>query len=165
MSPLFTGDTINVFLVPYGSASSHFIFELAKLYESFGSASAMECIALKAAVVLPALLLQKPHIQSKSSRNIKCLECCLHLWYGDNDALLIEGHTIQQHLQHSHCTPWLIALTYLLAWFSRERLKLPCGSSQNSLGAHSWLSPLQLESLLSSLNLLRNILMLSQLLQ
>ena len=52
----------HIFLVPYGSAGSHFVIEVAKLYESFGSASAMECIALKAAMVLHALLLQKPHM-------------------------------------------------------------------------------------------------------
>ena len=96
----------NLFLVPYGSAGSHFVTELAKLYEGFGSASAMECIALKAAMVLPALLLQKPHIQSKSREHIKCLERRLHLWReGDIDALLAEGHTIQQHLQHSYRIP------------------------------------------------------------
>ena len=96
----------NLFLVPYGSAGSHFVTELAKLYESFGSASAMECIALKAAMVLPALLLQKPHIRSKSRENINCLERHLHLWHeGDIDALLVEGYTIQRHLQHSHRTP------------------------------------------------------------
>ena len=96
MSPLFTGNT-NLFLVPYSNAGSHFITELAKLYESFGSASAMECIriALKAAMVLLALLLQKPHMGSKSHKSIKCLERCLHLWHeGDIDALLVEGHTI-----------------------------------------------------------------------
>ena len=96
----------NLFLVPYSSAGSHFVTELAKLYESFGSASAMECIALKAAMVLPALLLQKPHMRSKSRDHVKCLKCRLHLWCaGDIDALLVEGQTIQQHLQHSHRTP------------------------------------------------------------
>ena len=62
-------------------------------------------IALKAAMVLPALL-QKPHMISKSRDHVKCLECCLHLWCeGDINALLVEGQTIQQHLQHSHRTP------------------------------------------------------------
>ena len=66
----------------------------------------MECIALKAAMVLPALLLQKPHIRSKSYENINYLERRLHLGHeGDIDALLVEGHTIQWHLQHSYCTP------------------------------------------------------------
>ena len=96
----------NLFLVPYGSVGCRFISELAKLYEGFGSASAMECIALKSAMVLPALLLQKPHARSKSREHVKCLERRLLLWCeGDVDALLIEGQTIQQHLQHSYCTP------------------------------------------------------------
>ena len=69
----------NFFLVPYGSAGSQFVTKLAKLYVGFSSASAMECIALKAAMVLPASLFQKPHMQSKSRDNIKCLESCLHL--------------------------------------------------------------------------------------
>ena len=45
---------------------TQFITELAKLYDGYGSASAMESVALKAAMVLPPLLLQKPHRQSKS---------------------------------------------------------------------------------------------------
>ena len=62
----------------------------------------MESIALKAAMVLPALLLQKPHKQSKSCEHIKCLECHLHLWQeGDIDALLKEGSVIQLHLRCS----------------------------------------------------------------
>ena len=65
----------NLFLVPFGSVGSHFVIGLAKLYESYGSASAMESIALKAAMVLPPLLLQKPHRQSKFRENIKCLVC------------------------------------------------------------------------------------------
>ena len=56
----------------------------------------------------------------------------------------------------------LTALTYLLAWSSKERLKLLCGSLQNSLGAHSCLSPLHLGSLLCLMNLFRNILILPQ---
>ena len=92
----------NLFLVPFGSVGSHFVIELAKLYESYGSASAMECIALKAAMVLPPLLLQKPHRQSKSREHIKCLERRLQLWReGDITTLLDEGLTIQQHLKHS----------------------------------------------------------------
>lgn len=38
-----------------------FVTKLAKLFESYGFASAMESIALKAAKILPALVLQKPH--------------------------------------------------------------------------------------------------------
>ena len=50
---------------------------------------------------------------------------------GDIDALLVECHTIQQHLQHSHHTP--TDSSHIFARLvSRERLKLPCGFSQNS---------------------------------
>ena len=38
----------------------------------------------------------------------------------------------------------LTALAYLLAWSSKERLNLLCGSSQNRLGAHFCLSPLRI---------------------
>ena len=55
---------------------------------------------------VPALLLQKPHARSKSREHVKCLERRLLLWCeGDIDALLVEGQTIQQHLQHSYRTP------------------------------------------------------------
>ena len=50
----------NLFLVPFGSMGTQFVTELAKLYDGYGSASAMESVALKAAMVLPPLLLQKP---------------------------------------------------------------------------------------------------------
>ena len=76
-------------MVPYGSSGSHFVTELAKLYESFGSASAMECIALKVFMVLPALLLQKPHLQSKSREHINCLERRLLLWRGGDIIIII----------------------------------------------------------------------------
>ena len=63
-------------------------------------------------------------------------------------------------------TPQLTALAYFLIWFSRERLKLPCGSSQNNLEAHFCLITFQLRSLqLSLMNLLSNIDILSWLLQ
>ena len=120
----------NLFLVPYGNAGSHFITELAKFCKSFSSASAVECIriALKAAMVLLALLLQKPHMGSKSHENIKCLERCLHLWReGDIDALLVKGHTIQQHLHHSHCTP-----------LADSSHRFPCLVFQGKIKAAMW---------------------------
>ena len=56
MSALFTARIHNLFLAPYSSAISDFITKLAKFYENFTSTSATECIALKAAIMLPALL-------------------------------------------------------------------------------------------------------------
>ncbi len=49
----------NSFSIPYGKAGRSFVNELTRLYQAFGSASAMESVALKAAIVLPILLLQE----------------------------------------------------------------------------------------------------------
>ena len=51
----------NLFLSPSGKTGKQFTFELAKLFGAYGEGSALESIALKASVVIPALLLQKPH--------------------------------------------------------------------------------------------------------
>ena len=56
----------------------------------------MESVALKAAMVLPALLLQRPHGKSKAKDHSIHLERRLKLWEkGDINALVIEGRTIQ----------------------------------------------------------------------
>ena len=41
-------------MVPFGKAGSAFVSELTNLFNSYGNASAQECIALKAAMVMPA---------------------------------------------------------------------------------------------------------------
>ena len=47
-------------------------------------------------MILPALLLQKPHTRSKTKEHVKHLERCSSLWKEDNlDSLLEEGQTIQ----------------------------------------------------------------------
>ena len=56
----------NLFKVTYGKAGKSFVSELARLYKAFASSSAMESIAMKAAIVLPILLLQKPTSKSKA---------------------------------------------------------------------------------------------------
>ena len=57
----------------------------------------MECVALpKAAMVLPALLLQKPHVKSKAKDHSTHLKHRLKLWEKrDINSLVIEAHTIQ----------------------------------------------------------------------
>ena len=49
----------NVFLVPSGEAGKEFVLELARLFRTYAESSALESIALTAAMVLPTLLLQK----------------------------------------------------------------------------------------------------------
>ena len=92
----------NLFRVPYGKAGKSFVSELARLYNSFASKSAMECIAMKAAVVLPILMLQKPSSKSKAKEHNSCLERRLNTWLdGDLDNLLFEGRTLQQRIPKS----------------------------------------------------------------
>ena len=60
----------------------------------------MEAAALKAAMVLPALVLQKPHAKSKAKEHSTHLQRRLKLWEkGDINLLVIEGRTIQHQLK------------------------------------------------------------------
>jgi len=64
----------NCFSVPFGKAGKDFVKELSMLYSAYGSASALESVALMAAIVLPILLLQKPSRTSKTKQHIALLE-------------------------------------------------------------------------------------------
>ena len=87
----------NLFKIPSGKAGKAFVRELSRLFHAFGDSSAMECVALKAAMVLPALLLQRPHVKSKAKDHSTHLERGLKLWEkGDINSLVIEARTIQR---------------------------------------------------------------------
>ena len=89
----------NLFKVPSGKAGSAFTGELARLFRAYGESSAMELVSLNAAMVLPSLMLQKPHPKSKAKDHISHLSRCLELWAkGDVDALMAECRTIQHQL-------------------------------------------------------------------
>ena len=47
--------------------------EMARLFLAYAVAGAFKAIAVKAAMVLPALLLQKPSAVSKAKEHIQCL--------------------------------------------------------------------------------------------
>ena len=47
----------NCFRIPQGSAGNAFMSELAQLFHAFATGSALESVALKAATVMPVLLL------------------------------------------------------------------------------------------------------------
>ena len=88
---------INLFSVPFGSTGKSFVLELARLYRAFATASALECIALKAAMVLTVLALQKPYSRSKAKMNAMCLQRRMESWSkGLVVDLLAEGVTIQK---------------------------------------------------------------------
>ena len=65
-----------------------------------------EPIALTATMVIPSLLLQKPHCSSKTRDHITCLERRLQLWKaGDINSLILEGRTIQCRLPQYSSPP------------------------------------------------------------
>ena len=85
----------NLFKVPYGRHGKSFVRELTRLFRSYAENSAMECIALKAALLLPLLVLQKPHRRSKTKDHVTALERRLTDWTeGCLDQLLKEGEAI-----------------------------------------------------------------------
>ena len=64
----------NCFKIPQGNAGKSFAKELARLFQAFATGSALASVALKAATVLPLLVLQKSHRNSKTKDHITCLE-------------------------------------------------------------------------------------------
>ena len=98
----------NVFPVPVGKAGTYFVRELAGLFQSFADCSALEGFALKAAMLMPILLLQKTHFKSRSREDARVLERHLKFWHkGDLDSLLQECRAIQHRLPStvSHSVP------------------------------------------------------------
>ena len=93
----------NLFKVPSGQAGKSFVRELTRMFQSYADASALETVALQAAMVMPALLLQKPHAKSKAKEHSVHLNRRLKQWMnGDINSLLDEGRTIQQRLDGQH---------------------------------------------------------------
>ena len=89
----------NCFKIPLGNAGRSLVDELSRLYSAFADASALECVALRATVVLPILVLQQFHRRSKSKELAACLERRLKTWKdGDLESLVEEGRAIQQRL-------------------------------------------------------------------
>ena len=87
----------NCFSIPKGHVGKVFVNELARLFSAFASGSALEPVALKATIVLPHLVLQKPHRRSKPKDHASLLERRMKLWeQGDLTELLKEGRAIQK---------------------------------------------------------------------
>ena len=90
----------NLFLIPSGKAGTSFVTLLAKLFRAYSEGSSLEPIALRAAMVMPVLLLQKPHARSKTYEHVACLERRRASWQrGDIDTLVQEGRTIQKRFR------------------------------------------------------------------
>ena len=90
----------NIFRVPSGKVGQMFVYELAKLFKAYGESNGIHSVAIKCAMVLPALLLQKPHPRSKDKENIAVLRRRLESWIsGDIKSLLHEAQSIQNRLR------------------------------------------------------------------
>ena len=70
-----------VFRVPSGRAGKALVCELARLFQGFAEETRIESYALTAAAILPHLLLQKPHVESKAKDHAQCLDRRLELWF------------------------------------------------------------------------------------
>ena len=90
----------NLFKIPLGKAGKSFVCELIQLFRTYADGSALECIVLKATIVLPVLMLQKPHQNSKAKDHFTHLDRQLRAWSnGDINSLMLEGRTIQRQLK------------------------------------------------------------------
>ena len=89
----------NIFMIPSGKVGKDYVREQARLFSAYAEKSALERVSLKAALVMPLLLLQKPHPKSKTKEHAQCLERRLKLWFlGSMKELAHECRTIQRHL-------------------------------------------------------------------
>jgi len=92
----------NTFNIPSGKAGKSFIFELTFWLKQFNSNSALNSIALKAFMILPSLILQKPSATSKSKDHVSAVERRLTLWkQGELNLLMKEVEFIQSKLKSS----------------------------------------------------------------
>ena len=138
-------------MVPYGRVGRDFVHELAKFFLSYGEVGAFEAIAIKAAMLMCALLLQKPHSRTSGRDLASCLQRRLPLWnQSDIDALLNEGHTIQHRLlSHSGSHQKLDDDHHISRHFVECMLHGNVRSALNSITSEQSGVPLQLDSAVS----------------
>ena len=70
----------NLFNIPSGKAGKDFVQELSYWLKQFNSNADLNLIALKAFMILPTLILQKPSARSKSKEHTEAVERRLQLW-------------------------------------------------------------------------------------
>ena len=92
----------NLFNIPSGKVGKDFVNLLCFWLKQFNLSTALNGIALKAFMVLPALLLQKPSPKSKAKDHTECLRRRLDFWgKGDIIPILKEACLIQTKLKSS----------------------------------------------------------------
>ena len=89
----------NLFKIPSGKQGKVFVNEMARLFNAYAEASSLEGVAIKAAMVLPALVLQKPSKTSRSKDHSNCIERRMKEWQaGHFHTLYEEAKSIQARL-------------------------------------------------------------------
>ena len=82
MKRLCTGEEI--FKVSSEKGRKAFVQELSHLFQAYADASTLKGVALKPAMVMPALLLQRPHSISKAKEHTQYLQHHLRQWLKGN---------------------------------------------------------------------------------
>ena len=73
------------------------------MFQAYAKASALDCVALKAAMVMPSLLFQQPHLKSKVKDHMIHLEQRLQQRSDGNvEGLMEEGRTMQHQVTRQH---------------------------------------------------------------
>lgn len=138
----------NIFSLPTGRSGKMFVMELSRLFNAYYPGSSLEGVALKAAMTLPILILQKPFAKSKSSDHVHCIERRMKLWLcGDLSALLVEGRSIQRGLTSPRASsdPNNVSFT-----FSKLMLQGKVRAALRLLSDHENGHPLQLDQMVGS---------------
>ena len=91
----------NVFLLPSGSTGKNFVNEMTRLIEAWNTGvSLLNDFAIKAVMIMPSLLLQKPSYRSGAKQHNECLARRLQSWKNaDFETLVREARVIQCKLQ------------------------------------------------------------------
>ena len=85
-------------LYPWEMLVKKFVLELSRLFRAYADGSALESVAMKACLVMPLLLLQKPFRSSKDKDHIAILQRRDSWKSGDLPSLLSEGRALQLRL-------------------------------------------------------------------
>ena len=89
----------NTFSPPSGHAGTEYVKEHTRLLRAYKDRTPLECVALQALMIMPGLLLQKPHAKAGSKDLSQHLSRWLTLWKAGNiKELPEEANTIQARL-------------------------------------------------------------------
>ena len=115
----------NLFMLRTGAAAKKYITETTKLMNGWTNNSSLKDIALKAILIMPSLLLQKPSKTSKTKDHLKAVERRIELWIeGKIDELLFEGETIQSRVHHINTPKSIGELSKKFASLMEKRNKI-----------------------------------------